>query len=56
MCEEEDAGGRQEEKERRQIWHRSKEGQVSAPLIIDPTAGGLAKIVSNPSWSGILTE
>ena len=36
------------EKERRlakekkgQKWHQGKEGQVSAPLIIDPTAGNL---------------
>ena len=56
MCEEEDAGVRPvhrprewKEKERRlakerkrQNWHQSKEGQVSAPLIIDPTAGSLA--------------
>ena len=57
MCEEEDAGVRPvhrprewKEKERRQAkekkrqnWHQSKEGQVSAPLIIDPTAGSLAE-------------
>ena len=56
MMEEEDAGVRPmyrprewKEKERRlakeqkrQNWHQSKEGQVSAPLIIDPTAGNLA--------------
>ena len=56
MCKEEDAGvrpvhrprewkekeRRQEKEKKRQNWHRSKEGQVSAPLIIDPTAGGLA--------------
>ena len=37
------------EKERRlakeskkEKWHQAKEGQVSAPLIIDPTAGNLA--------------
>ena len=56
MMEEEDAGVRPmyrprewKENERRlakekkrQNWHQSKEGQVSAPLIIDPTAGNLA--------------
>ena len=56
MREEEDAGVRPmyrprewKEKERRlakekkgQKWHQGKEGQVSAPLIIDPTAGNLA--------------
>ena len=57
LCEEEDAGIRPvhrprewKEKERRlekerkrEKWHQSKEGQVSAPLIIDPTAGSLAE-------------
>ena len=57
MCEDEDAGvrpihrprewkekeRRQEKEKKRQNWHQSKEGQVSAPLIIDPTAGGLAE-------------
>ena len=56
MQEEEDAGVRPiyrprdwKEKERRlakerkkEKWHQAKEGQVSAPLIIDPTAGKLA--------------
>ena len=56
MKEEEDAGVRPihrprewKEKERRlakerkkEKWHQAKEGQVSAPLIIDPTAGNLA--------------
>ena len=57
LCEEEDAGIRPvhrprewKEKERRlekerkrEKWHQSREGQVSAPLIIDPTAGNLAE-------------
>ena len=57
MCEEEEAGVRPvhrprewREKERRQekerkknSWHQSKAGQVSAPLIIDPTAGPLTE-------------
>ena len=56
MQEEEDAGVRPiyrprdwKEKERRlakerkkEKWHQAREGQVSAPLIIDPTAGKLA--------------
>ena len=55
LCKEEDEGVRPvhrprewKEKERRrekemksQTWHRKERGQVSAPLIIDPTAGGL---------------
>ena len=55
LCKEEDEGVRPvhrprewKEKERRrekemksQTWHRKEKGQVSAPLIIDPTAGGL---------------
>ena len=61
MCQEEDAGvrpihrprewkekeRRQEKEKKRQNWHRSREGQVSAPLIIDPTAGGLAEELKN---------
>ena len=30
-----------ERKRKGQEWHKSKEGQVSAPLIVDPTAGSL---------------
>ena len=57
MCEEEDKGGRPvhrprewREKERRREkelklsnWHKTKKNQVSAPLILDPTAGNLTK-------------
>ena len=57
MCEKEDAGvrpvhrprewkekeRRQEKERKRNNWHQSKTGQVSAPLIIDPTAGPLTK-------------
>ena len=57
MCEEEDKGGRPvhrprewREKERRREkelklsnWHKTKKKQVSAPLILDPTAGNLTK-------------
>ena len=55
MCEVEDSGGRQvhrarewqkaarrlEKESRKATWHQGAEGQISAPLIIDPTAGGL---------------
>ena len=34
---------RLEKERKREKWHQSKEGQVSAPLIIDPTAGSLAE-------------
>ena len=57
MCEEEDKGVRPvhrprewREQERRlekemksQNWHRGEGGQVSAPLIIDPTSGSMLK-------------
>ena len=57
MCEEEDKGGRPvhrprewREKERRREkelklsnWHKTKINQVSAPLILDPTAGNFTK-------------
>ena len=57
MCEEEDAGvrpvhrprewrekeRRQEKEQKKNSWHQSKPGQISAPLIIDPTAGPLTE-------------
>ena len=57
MCETEDAGGRpihrprgwmarerRMEKERKtSCWHQSQDNQISAPLILDPTAGSLTK-------------
>ena len=32
---------RREKELKAQNWHKRRRGQVSAPLIIDPTAGGL---------------
>ena len=32
---------RREKESKREAWHKSENGQVSAPLILDPTAGGL---------------
>ena len=57
MCKEEDEGvrpvhrprewkeseRRKEQEKKRQNWHRGQEGLVSAPLIVDPTAGTLSK-------------
>ena len=57
MCKEEDAGvrpvhrprewkekeRRKEKEKKRETWHQTKAGQVSAPLIVDPTAGSLAE-------------
>ena len=57
MCEEEDKGGRPvhrprewRERERRREkelkvvnWHKNQKNQVSAPLILDPTAGSMTK-------------
>ena len=57
MCQVEDAGGRlihrarewqkaarRLEKEKKVVtWHQGRENQISAPLIIDPTAGDLTK-------------
>ena len=56
-CQEEDDGTRpihrprswKEEERRREKelkrthWHKNKPGQVSAPLILDPTAGDMSK-------------
>ena len=55
MCKDEDEGRRpihrarewqmkarrREKESKREAWHKSENGQVSAPLILDPTAGGL---------------
>ena len=55
MCKEEDEGvrpihrarewqveaRRRAKESKRESWHRAEDGQVSAPLILDPTAGGL---------------
>ena len=59
MCEVEDSGGRQVhrarkwqkaarrlEKERKLVtWHKGEKGQISAPLIIDPTPGDLTSSI-----------
>ena len=55
MCKDEDEGRRpihrarewqmlarrREKESKREAWHKAENGQVSAPLILDPTAGGL---------------
>ena len=55
MCKEEDEGvrpihrarewqleaRRRAKESKRESWHKAEDGQVSAPLILDPTAGGL---------------